>query len=70
MLIESSLSVQEEGDPGKGGLQGTRSRAGQLEGPSSRGLRGWVGLLRPSTLDHPYPIPARLSHIFVTSNAA
>eukprot|EP00976_Prorocentrum_cordatum_P117755 1196357-Prorocentrum_minimum.AAC.1 len=27
-----------EGDPGRGGLQGTRPRAGQLGGPASRGL--------------------------------
>eukprot|EP00959_Pyramimonas_sp_CCMP1952_P390410 8180967-Pyramimonas_sp.AAC.1 len=31
--------AQEEGDPGRGGLQGTRPRAGQLGGPASRGLQ-------------------------------
>eukprot|EP00976_Prorocentrum_cordatum_P062404 1176707-Prorocentrum_minimum.AAC.3 len=29
---------EEEGDPGRGGLQGTRPRAGRLGGPASRGL--------------------------------
>eukprot|EP00976_Prorocentrum_cordatum_P059389 1175470-Prorocentrum_minimum.AAC.5 len=28
----------EEGDPGRGGLQGSGPRAGQLGGPASRGL--------------------------------
>eukprot|EP00976_Prorocentrum_cordatum_P092404 1188921-Prorocentrum_minimum.AAC.3 len=37
----------EEGDPGRGGLQGTRPRAGQLGGPASRGLRVCPGV-RPS----------------------
>eukprot|EP00976_Prorocentrum_cordatum_P088536 1187346-Prorocentrum_minimum.AAC.2 len=29
-----------EGDPGRGGLQGARPRAGQLGGPASHGLKG------------------------------
>eukprot|EP00959_Pyramimonas_sp_CCMP1952_P358034 7496621-Pyramimonas_sp.AAC.1 len=41
-----------EGDPGRGGLQGTRPRAGQLGGPASRGLlrmnANYLGLL----IDH------------------
>eukprot|EP00976_Prorocentrum_cordatum_P070799 1180073-Prorocentrum_minimum.AAC.1 len=32
------MQLKEEGDPGRGGLQGTRPRAGQLGGPASRGL--------------------------------
>eukprot|EP00959_Pyramimonas_sp_CCMP1952_P343141 7188163-Pyramimonas_sp.AAC.2 len=30
--------IAEEGDPGRGGLQGTGPRAGQLGGPACRGL--------------------------------
>eukprot|EP00959_Pyramimonas_sp_CCMP1952_P219632 4592209-Pyramimonas_sp.AAC.1 len=30
--------TEREGDPGGGGLQGTRPRAGRLGGPASRGL--------------------------------
>eukprot|EP00976_Prorocentrum_cordatum_P068638 1179224-Prorocentrum_minimum.AAC.1 len=39
--------VLEVGDPGRGGLQGTRPRAGQLGGPASRGLSVCSGS-RPS----------------------
>eukprot|EP00959_Pyramimonas_sp_CCMP1952_P442635 9266113-Pyramimonas_sp.AAC.1 len=39
-----STAAQREGDPGRGGLQGTRPRTGQLGGPASRGL---LLLLRP-----------------------
>eukprot|EP00976_Prorocentrum_cordatum_P078170 1182992-Prorocentrum_minimum.AAC.1 len=34
----TSIELNTEGDPGRGGLQGTRPRAGQLGGPASRGL--------------------------------
>eukprot|EP00959_Pyramimonas_sp_CCMP1952_P361527 7571408-Pyramimonas_sp.AAC.2 len=44
--------VGAEGDPGGGGLQGARPRAGQLEGPASRGLRGVFGLV-PLTFCYP-----------------
>eukprot|EP00959_Pyramimonas_sp_CCMP1952_P204806 4282737-Pyramimonas_sp.AAC.1 len=37
MAIVWTLRVRREGDPGRGGLQGTRPRAGQLGGPASRG---------------------------------
>eukprot|EP00976_Prorocentrum_cordatum_P112370 1195520-Prorocentrum_minimum.AAC.3 len=56
---QSRSQPTREGDPGGGGLQGTRPRAWQLGGPASRGLRGVFGLV-PSTLDHSYPIPVRL----------
>eukprot|EP00959_Pyramimonas_sp_CCMP1952_P079937 1671307-Pyramimonas_sp.AAC.1 len=54
--VSSPPQAGEEGDPGRGGQQGTRPRAGLLGGPVSRGLKGVFGLL-PSTSDHPYPIP-------------
>eukprot|EP00976_Prorocentrum_cordatum_P090857 1188281-Prorocentrum_minimum.AAC.2 len=53
----------EEGDAGRGGLQGTGPRAGQLGGPASRGL-GWEGLWTPhtadthSTLGHGHGLPS------------
>eukprot|EP00976_Prorocentrum_cordatum_P075189 1181818-Prorocentrum_minimum.AAC.2 len=34
-------------EPGRGGQQGTRPRAGQLGGLASRGLRGWLGYCPP-----------------------
>ena len=52
-LVERLFSLrlvrleEEEGDPGRGGLQGTRPRAGQLGGPASRGLSVCSGS-RPS----------------------
>eukprot|EP00959_Pyramimonas_sp_CCMP1952_P274288 5733255-Pyramimonas_sp.AAC.1 len=50
-----------EGDPVRGGLQGIRPRAQVAAGRTGlrASLRGWVGS-RPLTVDHPYPIPARL----------
>eukprot|EP00959_Pyramimonas_sp_CCMP1952_P133504 2791866-Pyramimonas_sp.AAC.1 len=50
--INKALSSEEEGDPGRGGRQGTTPRAEQLGGPASRGLQGCFGL-SPYTSDHP-----------------
>eukprot|EP00959_Pyramimonas_sp_CCMP1952_P150050 3139849-Pyramimonas_sp.AAC.1 len=50
---------EEEGDPGRGGLQGTRPRAEQLGGPASHGLSVCTGSrpLPPTT-----PSLSPLSH--------
>ena len=48
-------SVVREGVPGRGGLQGTRPRAGQLGGPASRGLvrKQSTGESNPLEIDTP-----------------
>eukprot|EP00959_Pyramimonas_sp_CCMP1952_P069950 1460358-Pyramimonas_sp.AAC.1 len=56
LLRASSSPVGEEGDPGRGGLQGTRPRAGQLGGPASHGLLG--GALHGSAPPGPPVLPA------------
>eukprot|EP00976_Prorocentrum_cordatum_P074597 1181579-Prorocentrum_minimum.AAC.3 len=43
----------EEGDPGRGGLQGTRPRAGQLGGPAGLPRPKCVFGQSPVTTDHP-----------------
>eukprot|EP00959_Pyramimonas_sp_CCMP1952_P109371 2287716-Pyramimonas_sp.AAC.1 len=45
----------EEGDPGRGGLPGTRPHAGQLGGPASRGLGVYVFGQSPVTTDMTTP---------------
>eukprot|EP00959_Pyramimonas_sp_CCMP1952_P196478 4108065-Pyramimonas_sp.AAC.1 len=48
----------EEGDPGGGGLQGARHRAGQLGGPASRGLCSTVPVLYSVVEGAPHGVSA------------
>eukprot|EP00976_Prorocentrum_cordatum_P044200 894285-Prorocentrum_minimum.AAC.1 len=50
--------VREEGDPGRGGLQGTRPRAGQLGRPAPRGLSVCTGGGSPQPLTTPTLSPS------------
>eukprot|EP00976_Prorocentrum_cordatum_P107158 1194591-Prorocentrum_minimum.AAC.6 len=75
----SSLSTRgmlEEEDPGRGGLQGTRPRAGQLGGPAPRGLGGHLPAslstrrMRTARSALSPPPPARRAHVADQSQEA